>query len=252
MLMSLLTSSIRGEHGGPADAALARFLHEDHDALRRGAIRQLDYLAESGAGLDRADLPDAPDDGDVMQLAALVLPSETLPNSTIVGQRHKDARGDGSRIRFNPEPCRSPGNAHRRLRLACRFGDLLRGAIGQTAAKLSRAVHYHFRSVGGIQVEPAAVAVLPHGGIGRGKRVLPAIAVPVIHVFAENDRLGVELLEQTIRGRTARASLGSEQFHQHARAGWRSASRQQRRPKKEHKQTAAHRSPLLIYFTSGV
>jgi hypothetical protein len=84
MLMSLVTSSIRGEHGGPADAALARFLHEDHDALRRGAIRQLDYLAERCAGLDRADLPDAPDDGHVMQLAALVLASGNLRNFAAV------------------------------------------------------------------------------------------------------------------------------------------------------------------------
>jgi hypothetical protein len=80
---SLLTSSIRGKHGCPANAPLARLLHEDHDALRRGAFRQLDHPAESGAGLDRANLPDAPDDGHVMQSAALVLagqiPAEQLP-----------------------------------------------------------------------------------------------------------------------------------------------------------------------------
>jgi hypothetical protein len=42
--------------------------------------------------------------------------------------------------------------------------------------------------------------------------------VPIVHVFAENDHLGIELLEVTVGRRATGTALGGKQFHQHRHA----------------------------------
>src|ERR1700733_4484675 len=77
----------------------------------------------------------------------------------------------------------------------------------------------------------------------RRPRILPAQRVPVIHVLAEDDQVcpcyrlrAVEIHQQPVGRRTARASLGSEQLNQHRRAGiWRIRRLREKRNQKEQK-----------------
>ena len=96
---------------------------------------------------------------------------------------------------------------------------------GVVADELVGSVDDHLWRVDVVHVQALAVFVLPVGVLVRGKAVVPAVVVPVVDVLAEHDDLGaidglflVELRQQSVGGRAARAALRGEQLYQDRRA----------------------------------
>lgn len=116
-------------------------------------------------------------------------------------------------------------DTHRNLRSLEHSFEGLRD-VGTAAFQLDVAVQYHLRGVRGLEAEGANVAVLAIGELGRGIDVFPAVLIPVVDVFAQDnefsavDGLGlVHAADEFVNGRAAGAAFGGEEFEEDGDAG---------------------------------
>src|SRR5664279_586480 len=85
--------------------------------------------------------------------------------------------------------------------------------------KLEMAVDYHLRGVRPSHMKMLFIIALPLAELRRGEAIAPAIMVPVVNVFAQEDEVhsGRSLLAQLdqkrVGGRTTGASLRGEKLH---------------------------------------
>ena len=107
----------------------------------------------------------------------------------------------------------------------CRLLDGREDGAAVASACLVLSVDDHLGGVDAVESELAAVFVLPLGPLMRGKRIAPAVLVPVVDVLAEHDDGGsgnglfaVELGEQAVGGWATGAALGGEELDED---GWR-------------------------------
>src|ERR1035441_1554596 len=87
-----------------------------------------------------------------------------------------------------------------------------------------RAVNHHLRSVRTLCSQTTHILLLPFRKKTRRVSVLPAIVVPIVHMLTKNNNLRsrdrlqpVQLRKQSVRWRTTRTSLRSEQLNQNRR-----------------------------------
>ena len=92
------------------------------------------------------------------------------------------------------------------------------------ADELIRSVNDHLWGVDPVARAGGGVLVLAVGVLVGGETVVPAALVPVVDVLFEHDDLGVidglivvQLCEQSVGWRAARAALGGEELHQDRR-----------------------------------
>src|SRR6478672_10271056 len=101
-----------------------------------------------------------------------------------------------------------------------RLGERLIRGRGVAADKFPDAIDHHLRGVDTVQLKPPGIGTLSLAIEMRGVRILPANVIPVVYVLTQydhmhpSDGLLIELFQELISGRTAGASLRSEQLHQ--------------------------------------
>jgi hypothetical protein len=76
------------------------------------------------------------------------------------------------------------------LRRLCRAGDHLTGLGSVIADELLGAIYHHLRGVDALQLEVAAICILTFCVLMRGEAIVPALAVPIVYVLAQNDNFG--------------------------------------------------------------
>ena len=90
--------------------------------------------------------------------------------------------------------------------------------MGIAADKLIASIDYELWGIGRIHIQFVFKRGLPGAELWGRKWICPPNAIPIIDVLAQDDngdsreRLLVELREQSIRGRAARAALGREEL----------------------------------------
>jgi hypothetical protein len=117
------------------------------------------------------------------------------------------------------------------------LGDGAEGVGGVVADELVGAVDDHLRGVGTIEMEALGVLGLALGEVVGGETVVPAKAVPVVDVLAEDDDfcggdwlILEEMGEEGVGGRATGAAFGGEELDEDgsARWGWRGLLRLKR------------------------
>ncbi len=137
----------------------------------------------------------------------------------------------------------------RHLRTRRRLGDGRNCSARVAAHHFDPAIHHHLRRVIPRGVQPFHIDSLPTRKLRVRKRITPSQLVPIVDMLAQHNHLApLELGEQRIGGRTARAPLRRKQLHQHRRLS------QQRQTGQKGKE--AHRPPDAFsppdYSTAGV
>src|ERR1700722_10404468 len=108
-------------------------------------------------------------------------------------------------------------DAHRKLGRCDRFLKNLVHLLWIVGAHLAESVDDELRRVRGLKSESTNIVLLSFGECRGRVWVFPAIVVPIIHVFTEDDQLHaghglrrVQLFQQGIRGRTTGTTFGGE------------------------------------------